>query len=261
MPNSTDFNRKIDGAAGHDGYVERAVRVRRDSQRNARYSLNCCRRSKASCTTSSPVAYACPLTNQRGWQHDRNSNSKLDTIRRLAADRRRIAHIQCSLALRGETRRSRPALQRHGRAESHSRRPSRLSRSPSPPGRRARVPMAGRELLGARRGARESQPTGYRRGDVLSPSRRTNPGPPPANRYEPFDSRHAKSTYHVDAYFVELDARSPEVLVNRSVYWYSIWSHRRDGLWKGFLQVDLAPAADALAREGLVESSDPEGQP
>lgn len=80
-------------------------------------------------------------------------------------------------------------------------------------------------------------------------------------RASPFDSRHAKSTYHVDAYFVQLDARSPEVLVNRSVYWYSIWSHRRDGLWKGFLQIDLAPDADAMARKGLVASSARGGQP
>ena len=35
-------------------------------------------------------------------------------------------------------------------------------------------------------------------------------------------------------------------------YWYSMWSHRRDGSWKGFLQLDLHQARDADAREWLM---------
>ena len=39
--------------------------------------------------------------------------------------------------------------------------------------------------------------------------------------------------------------------VQSIAYWYSMWSHRRDGLWKGFVQVDLDSAQDADARAVL----------
>ena len=39
--------------------------------------------------------------------------------------------------------------------------------------------------------------------------------------------------------------------VQSITYWYSMWSHRRDGLWKGFVQVDLNPSQDADARAVL----------
>ena len=38
-----------------------------------------------------------------------------------------------------------------------------------------------------------------------------------------------------------------ERLIPWVTYWYSIWSHRRDGVWKGYVQVDLAPDDDADA--------------
>jgi hypothetical protein len=34
-------------------------------------------------------------------------------------------------------------------------------------------------------------------------------------------------------------------------YWYSIWSHRRDGLWKGFVQIDIDPSQDVEANKIL----------
>jgi hypothetical protein len=55
-----------------------------------------------------------------------------------------------------------------------------------------------------------------------------------------------KTTYFVDAYFVSLGSRAA-TLVEQSAYWYSMWSHRRDSSWKGYLQVDLDPVEDALA--------------
>jgi hypothetical protein len=61
----------------------------------------------------------------------------------------------------------------------------------------------------------------------------------------------AKNQYHVDAYFVQLNASHPEPLVKLTTYWYSVWSHRRDELWKGYLQVDLAPTDNAAARANL----------
>jgi len=66
----------------------------------------------------------------------------------------------------------------------------------------------------------------------------------------PFLPHLAKDAFHVDPYFVRLDAR-PVALVRLSAYWYSVWSHRRDQQWKGFLQVDLSPDEDAKARDHL----------
>ena len=59
-----------------------------------------------------------------------------------------------------------------------------------------------------------------------------------------------KSVFFVDPYLVNLGA-PPERLVRSSTYWYSVWSHRRDSNWKGYLQIDLNPAADAAAASYL----------
>lgn len=59
-----------------------------------------------------------------------------------------------------------------------------------------------------------------------------------------------KANYHVDVYAVHLGMVS-ERLVERGTYWYSMWSHRRNQIWKGYVQVDLAPTEDADARAAL----------
>lgn len=66
-----------------------------------------------------------------------------------------------------------------------------------------------------------------------------------------FDIDENKKIFHVDGYIVELSTASPEVIVNRASYWYSMWSHRRDQTWKGFLQIDLSPNDDETARANL----------
>lgn len=53
----------------------------------------------------------------------------------------------------------------------------------------------------------------------------------------------------------------PEQLTERSVYWYSLWSHRRNDLWKGFAQIDLAPVEDATASATLAALVTSSGQP
>ncbi len=61
------------------------------------------------------------------------------------------------------------------------------------------------------------------------------------------DGAARKQRFHVDAFLTNL-ARKPEVLVERSAYWYGLFAHsRRNFLWKGFLQVDLSSVADAPA--------------
>lgn len=69
-----------------------------------------------------------------------------------------------------------------------------------------------------------------------------------------------KATYFVDAYIVSLGLPGP-LLVQHSAYWYSMWSHRRDATWKGYLQIDLDPQEDALAAIQLRAPAVPGGSP
>ncbi len=56
-----------------------------------------------------------------------------------------------------------------------------------------------------------------------------------------------KTRFRVDAFPVELGRRG-DLLVKDSAYWYGLWAHQRSSFkWKGFLQIDLAPAEDASA--------------
>ena len=66
--------------------------------------------------------------------------------------------------------------------------------------------------------------------------------------------------FRVDPYLVSLDAPA-ELVVERSTYWYSMWSHRRNGAWKGYVQVDLAPADDGAAMILLASLTNPGAQP
>ena len=66
-----------------------------------------------------------------------------------------------------------------------------------------------------------------------------------------FDPISIKENFNVDGYFVSLSQSSPERLINRTSYWYSMWSHKRDESWKGFLQIDLSPKDDEAARANL----------
>lgn len=66
---------------------------------------------------------------------------------------------------------------------------------------------------------------------------------------------HTKTEYHVDAYFVHLDGYAPEPLVGHTTYWYSLWAHKRDGRWKGYLQIDLSPDEDGVASAILANPS------
>jgi hypothetical protein len=65
-----------------------------------------------------------------------------------------------------------------------------------------------------------------------------------------FDHDDLKSQYHVDAYLEHL-GKAPARLVTQANYWYSMWSHRRNYVWKGYVQIDLAPTDDAAAATAL----------
>ena len=55
-----------------------------------------------------------------------------------------------------------------------------------------------------------------------------------------------KAAYKVDAYTTGLNA-TPKRLVSSATYWYSVWSHRRDLSWKGYVEVDMSPDHDGHA--------------
>ncbi len=54
-----------------------------------------------------------------------------------------------------------------------------------------------------------------------------------------FDTKKTKQNFKVDAYFVQLGSPITNREVRSISYWYSMWSHRRDFMWKGFVQVEL----------------------
>lgn len=76
-----------------------------------------------------------------------------------------------------------------------------------------------------------------------------------------FNHNFIKNNYYVDAYFIDLTGNIPEELVSNSAYWYSIWSHRRNSIWKGYLQVDLSQTDDHIARDNLNEIMSRGGAP
>lgn len=57
------------------------------------------------------------------------------------------------------------------------------------------------------------------------------------------DRDQVKSTYRVDHFLRVL----PQLEIQDVCYWYSLWSHRRDGMWKGYAEVDLDPEYDPRA--------------
>ncbi len=69
-----------------------------------------------------------------------------------------------------------------------------------------------------------------------------------------FTHGNVKTTYMVDSYYVELSTANSLTLVESTSYWYSVWSHRRNQIWKGFIQISLDPSGDpaALANLNLV---------
>jgi hypothetical protein len=76
-----------------------------------------------------------------------------------------------------------------------------------------------------------------------------------------FNRNYIKSKYEVDAHYVQLNAEHMGYVIESSTYWYSLWSHTRDGQWKGYLQVDLANVEDETARTEIGKGVEEGGQP
>lgn len=52
------------------------------------------------------------------------------------------------------------------------------------------------------------------------------------------DNTYLKDHFLVDGYYVSL-GNEPTLLVHDANYWGSLWAHRRDAVWKGFLRINL----------------------
>lgn len=63
-----------------------------------------------------------------------------------------------------------------------------------------------------------------------------------------FRNQEVKDSYSVDAYLFVLGEPNNIRQIRQISYWYSMWSHRRDGMWKGFIQIDLDPQEDVDER-------------
>lgn len=66
-----------------------------------------------------------------------------------------------------------------------------------------------------------------------------------------FASAAMKEAFHIDAFLYRIDPPLTSDRVRWIAYWYSLLAHRRSQLWKGFVQVDLSPVGDPVARETL----------
>lgn len=67
-----------------------------------------------------------------------------------------------------------------------------------------------------------------------------------------FNSRYLKENYFIDGYYMQLGLPLDLQQTKAIAYWYSMWSHRRDGQWKGFVQISLDPDSDKKASDFMV---------
>jgi hypothetical protein len=54
---------------------------------------------------------------------------------------------------------------------------------------------------------------------------------------------HVKATFHIDHFWMPLGSH-PFRIVDQTRYWYGLFPHRRDRIWKGMLVVELMTLAD-----------------
>ena len=65
----------------------------------------------------------------------------------------------------------------------------------------------------------------------------------------------AKAQYHLDHFSFDAGFR-PEMTLESTRYWTLLFSHNRDGVWKGMLKIDLdTPDLDNEARQVLAPSA------
>lgn len=63
-----------------------------------------------------------------------------------------------------------------------------------------------------------------------------------------------KKKFNVDAYPVDLGIKNPKWLIDNSRYWHGLFTHTRDGLWKGILELPLATPDEYQQCLDLIET-------
>lgn len=66
-----------------------------------------------------------------------------------------------------------------------------------------------------------------------------------------FKNKLMKRAFKVDSYYIPLGEPATALSIKGTNYWYSMWSHTRAGIWKGFVEVELDTGLDALAMDIL----------
>jgi hypothetical protein len=62
-----------------------------------------------------------------------------------------------------------------------------------------------------------------------------------------------KERFGLDTFGIAVDQHGPLRLIEQTVYWYSLFSHKRvTHDWKGFLRVPLNPTDDAVAKAAIL---------
>ena len=62
-----------------------------------------------------------------------------------------------------------------------------------------------------------------------------------------------KQRYNIDTYAIAVDQHGPLQLINETIYWYGLFSHKRITQdWKGFVRVPLNPPDDQAALAAIV---------
>jgi hypothetical protein len=62
-----------------------------------------------------------------------------------------------------------------------------------------------------------------------------------------------KQRYNIDTYAIAVDQHGPLQLINDTIYWYGLFSHKKVTQdWKGFVTVPLSPSDDQVALAAIV---------
>jgi len=78
------------------------------------------------------------------------------------------------------------------------------------------------------------------------------------NHPQLFDREKIQESYPVDAFYHQLGDPLAPSDVRQISYYYSMWSHRRNGVWKGFVEVKLSSEEDDQAT-ALLDHMEREG--
>ena len=74
-----------------------------------------------------------------------------------------------------------------------------------------------------------------------------------ANRILFYEHDAIKSNFKVDGYLIVMDRANVAQLIKSTIYWSSLWAHRRTWEWKGFIEIPLTDIGDKTS-DALLDS-------